>query len=62
MKCSVLPLSSKSELTARVSEVVQQLRKFNVSVKVDDSSGSIGRRYKFEKIPNNLDEIRKNII
>jgi glycyl-tRNA synthetase (class II) len=49
-------------LTARVSEVVQQLRKFNVSVKVDDSSGSIGRRYKFEKIPNNLDEIRKNII
>lgn len=45
VKCSVLPLSTKSELHARVKEVVQELKKREVSVKVDDSSGSIGRRY-----------------
>jgi len=45
VKCSVLPLSNKAELLARVAEVVQELRKREVSVKVDDSSGSIGRRY-----------------
>jgi glycyl-tRNA synthetase len=45
IKCSVLPLSNKTELNAFVTQVVQQLRKNEVSVKVDDSSGSIGRRY-----------------
>jgi len=45
VKCSVLPLSNKADLLTRVAEVVQELRKNEVSVKVDDSSGSIGRRY-----------------
>jgi len=45
VKCSVLPLSNKAELLARVTQVVQELKRREVSVKVDDSSGSIGRRY-----------------
>jgi len=45
VKCSVLPLSNKPELSALAAKVTQELRKHEVSVKVDDSSGSIGRRY-----------------
>lgn len=41
----MLPLSNKPELNLKVAEVVQQLRKHEISLKVDDSSGSIGRRY-----------------
>jgi glycyl-tRNA synthetase len=45
VKCSVLPLSNKPEFNAGVIGVLQELRKYDISVKVDDSSGSIGRRY-----------------
>lgn len=45
VKCSVLPLSNKAELSAKVHQVVQELRRNEISNKVDDSSGSIGRRY-----------------
>jgi len=45
VKCSILPLSNKAELNAFVTKVVQLLKRNEVSVKVDDSSGSIGRRY-----------------
>lgn len=41
----MLPLSNKSEFDPKVAECVQELRKHEISVKVDDSSGSIGRRY-----------------
>jgi len=45
VKCSVLPLSTKPELQPFISQVVQELKKQQISLKVDDSSGSIGRRY-----------------
>ncbi|CAL8135036.1 unnamed protein product [Orchesella dallaii] len=45
VKCSVLPLSSKPELLQMVTRVTQELRKREISFRVDDSSGSIGRRY-----------------
>ncbi|CAG9575430.1 unnamed protein product [Danaus chrysippus] len=45
MKCAVLPLSGNSEFTPFVRELSQDLTSVDVSHKVDDSSGSIGRRY-----------------
>ncbi|XP_032511959.2 glycine--tRNA ligase [Danaus plexippus] len=45
MKCAVLPLSGNSEFTQFVRELSQDLTSVDVSHKVDDSSGSIGRRY-----------------
>ncbi|XP_052826299.1 glycine--tRNA ligase isoform X1 [Octopus bimaculoides] len=44
-KCSVLPLSNNAELQPFVKSLSQELAKIDVSHKVDDSSGSIGRRY-----------------
>ncbi|MEE6467437.1 hypothetical protein FKM82_007237 [Ascaphus truei] len=44
-KCSVLPLSQNQEFTPFVRELSEALTKNGVSYKVDDSSGSIGRRY-----------------
>lgn len=41
----MLPLSSKPELLQKVTQVTQELRKRELSFRVDDSSGSIGRRY-----------------
>ncbi|OWR50141.1 glycine-tRNA ligase [Danaus plexippus plexippus] len=45
MKCAVLPLSGNTEFTQFVRELSQDLTSVDVSHKVDDSSGSIGRRY-----------------
>ncbi|XP_013775246.1 glycine--tRNA ligase-like [Limulus polyphemus] len=45
MKCSVLPLSNNPEFAPFVKRISQDLTKNDVSHKVDDSSGSIGRRY-----------------
>lgn len=45
MKCVVLPLSGNSEFQPFVRELSQELISVDVSHKVDDSSGSIGRRY-----------------
>ncbi|KAL7291165.1 hypothetical protein TKK_0015081 [Trichogramma kaykai] len=45
LKCSVLPLSSNAEFAPFVKKLSQELTKVDVSHKVDDSSGSIGRRY-----------------
>lgn len=45
LKCSVLPLSGNPEFATFVRELSQGLTKVDVSHKVDDSSGSIGRRY-----------------
>lgn len=45
MKCAVLPLSGNAEFQPFVRELSQELTNVDVSHKVDDSSGSIGRRY-----------------
>lgn len=45
LKCSVLPLSGNDEFVPFVKKLSQDLTKADVSHKVDDSSGSIGRRY-----------------
>ncbi|XP_030761384.1 glycine--tRNA ligase [Sitophilus oryzae] len=45
LKCSVLPLSSNAEFIPYIKELSANLTKVDVSHKVDDSSGSIGRRY-----------------
>uniref|UniRef100_A0A3P9KUU8 Glycyl-tRNA synthetase 1 n=1 Tax=Oryzias latipes TaxID=8090 RepID=A0A3P9KUU8_ORYLA len=44
-KCSVLPLSPNPEFMPFVRELSEAMTKNGVSHKVDDSSGSIGRRY-----------------
>ncbi|KAG8443517.1 hypothetical protein GDO86_012062 [Hymenochirus boettgeri] len=44
-KCSVLPLSQNPEFMPFVKDLSDALTKNGVSHKVDDSSGSIGRRY-----------------
>lgn len=45
LKCSVLPLSNKADLATFVKQISSALTNVDVSHKVDDSSGSIGRRY-----------------
>ncbi|XP_026462980.1 glycine--tRNA ligase-like [Ctenocephalides felis] len=45
LKCSVLPLSSNAQFVPYVKQLCTALTKVDVSHKVDDSSGSIGRRY-----------------
>lgn len=45
MKCAVLPLSVNAEFQPFVRQLNQELTYVDVSHKVDDSSGSIGRRY-----------------
>uniref|UniRef100_F6XXD0 Anticodon-binding domain-containing protein n=1 Tax=Monodelphis domestica TaxID=13616 RepID=F6XXD0_MONDO len=44
-KCSVLPLSQNQEFAPFVRELSEALTRNGVSHKVDDSSGSIGKRY-----------------
>uniref|UniRef100_A0A914XQF5 Glycine--tRNA ligase n=2 Tax=Plectus sambesii TaxID=2011161 RepID=A0A914XQF5_9BILA len=45
IKCSVLPLSNNPDFAPIVRMVTEELRDADLSHKVDDSSGSIGRRY-----------------
>ena len=44
-KCSILPLSGNQEFKPLVAKLSKLLTEYDVSHKVDDSSGSIGRRY-----------------
>ncbi|KAK2143215.1 hypothetical protein LSH36_864g00036 [Paralvinella palmiformis] len=44
-KCSVLPLSNNPDFESFVKQLSESLTRFEVSHKVDASSGSIGRRY-----------------
>ncbi|XP_067928852.1 glycine--tRNA ligase-like isoform X2 [Watersipora subatra] len=44
-KCSVLPLSGNTEFAPFTRTISSSLRQLGVSHKVDESSGSIGRRY-----------------
>ncbi|OQR69021.1 glycine--tRNA ligase-like [Tropilaelaps mercedesae] len=45
LKCSVLPLSGNAEFIPIVTRVSNSLRSCDISHKVDDSGGSIGKRY-----------------
>ncbi|PFX20012.1 Glycine--tRNA ligase [Stylophora pistillata] len=45
VKCSVLPLSKNTEFGQFVKKLSESLTELDISHKVDDSSGSIGRRY-----------------
>ncbi|XP_058452820.1 glycine--tRNA ligase isoform X2 [Malaya genurostris] len=45
LKCSVLPLSNNAEFAPFVKKISSALTSVDVSHKVDDSSGTIGRRY-----------------
>ncbi|XP_077977998.1 glycine--tRNA ligase-like [Glandiceps talaboti] len=45
LKCSVLPLSTNEQFKPLVQQLASNLLKVGVSHRVDDSSGSIGRRY-----------------
>ncbi|XP_049796890.1 glycine--tRNA ligase [Schistocerca nitens] len=45
LKCSVLPLSGNAEFQPFVQQLSRELTRLDISHKVDDSSGSIGRRY-----------------
>lgn len=45
LKCSVLPLSNNPDFTPHVRNISKALTEAEVSHKVDDSSGAIGRRY-----------------
>lgn len=45
IKCSVLPISANEKLNGLLDEVRRQLTLHELSFKVDDSAGSIGRRY-----------------
>jgi len=44
-KCSVLPLSNNDEFKPFIKNLTNLLRNLGITFKVDDSSGSIGRRY-----------------
>ncbi|XP_037933813.1 glycine--tRNA ligase [Teleopsis dalmanni] len=45
LKCSILPLSNNAEFNPFIRQLSASLTKAELSHKVDDSSGSIGRRY-----------------
>uniref|UniRef100_A0A1A9WSS9 Glycine--tRNA ligase n=1 Tax=Glossina brevipalpis TaxID=37001 RepID=A0A1A9WSS9_9MUSC len=45
LKCSILPLSNNVEFQPFIRQLSQALTRAELSHKVDDSSGSIGRRY-----------------
>jgi glycyl-tRNA synthetase len=45
IKCSILPIGSNPILVPFIQQVREQLAEHDLSNKVDDTSGSIGRRY-----------------
>ncbi|CAI4230474.1 unnamed protein product [Auanema sp. JU1783] len=45
IKCSVLPISANEKLEPIIEAVRDELAKYDLSYRVDDSSGSIGKRY-----------------
>merc|ERR1719186_1623270 len=45
VKCSVLPLLTNADFAELVQNISRDLRENDISHKVDDSSGSIGKRY-----------------
>lgn len=45
IKCSILPISANVKLNPFIHQVREQLANYDLSNKIDDSSGSIGKRY-----------------
>merc|ERR1712042_274174 len=45
LKCSLLPLSNNTDFNPLVQKISQELTMHDISHRVDDSSGSIGKRY-----------------
>jgi len=45
VKCSILPLSSNPDFDPFIRQISNSLRELDISHRIDDSSGSIGRRY-----------------
>ena len=45
VKCSILPLMDKPELSAKTLKLKQMLTKLGVTSKIDDSGASVGKRY-----------------
>ncbi|KAF1760274.1 hypothetical protein GCK72_008520 [Caenorhabditis remanei] len=45
IKCSILPISANETLVPVMEAVKEELARYELSYKVDDSSGTIGRRY-----------------
>nr|CDJ87012.1 WHEP-TRS and Aminoacyl-tRNA synthetase and Anticodon-binding domain containing protein [Haemonchus contortus] len=45
IKCSVLPISANERLNPIIDAVREELSRYELSYRVDDSAGSIGRRY-----------------
>ncbi|KAK5983766.1 Glycine--tRNA ligase [Trichostrongylus colubriformis] len=45
IKCSVLPISANERLNPIIEAVREELNRYELSHRVDDSAGSIGRRY-----------------
>merc|ERR1712130_1020985 len=45
LKCSLLPLSNNTDFNPLVQKISQSLTQADISHRVDDSSGSIGKRY-----------------
>ncbi|CEF67770.1 Glycine--tRNA ligase [Strongyloides ratti] len=45
IKCSILPISSNERFEPIIESVVQLITAFGLTYKIDDSAGSIGRRY-----------------
>ncbi|PIO67685.1 putative glycine--tRNA ligase [Teladorsagia circumcincta] len=45
IKCSVLPISANERLNPIIEAVCEELNRYELSHRVDDSAGSIGRRY-----------------
>jgi len=45
IKCSILPISANTRLDPIIEAVSEQLAEYDLSQKIDNSSGSIGRRY-----------------
>ncbi|KAK6035167.1 anticodon binding domain protein, partial [Cooperia oncophora] len=45
IKCSVLPISANERLNPIIEAVREELNQYEISYRVDDSAGSIGRRY-----------------
>jgi glycyl-tRNA synthetase len=45
VSCSVLPLSSNEQFSPFVQQIASGLKSLGISHKIDDSGGSIGRRY-----------------
>ncbi|BES99748.1 Glycyl-tRNA synthetase [Nesidiocoris tenuis] len=45
LKCAIFPLSANTDFQPKIKQLSSAFRKLDISHRIDDSSGSIGRRY-----------------